>query len=252
MIFLDVHTTQHVLTDPLFDWGLWDFPMQTCFMCDAIATTHDHIPPKCIFPEQKDTGVDFKKNLITVPACDNHNLTTSLDDEYLMGILAFHWRNNQVAYQQSITKIKRALQNNKRYYDLFFGEGKHQLLFWEGKQLMTAPVDIRRFNSIMQKISRGLYFHHFNRKWIGDLDIQPISLVAIYVRDPGPTAVASTQVIQQMKQLCSKEKKHGANPDIFYYQLVHDNPPTHTIFYLVFYGGFEVIVNLSTNPIGYS
>ncbi len=93
--------------------------MRICFMCDESAPTNDHIPPKCIFPEQKDVGVDYRKNLITVPACDNHNLKTSLDDEYLMGILAFHWRNNQAAYRQSITKIKRAFQHNQRYYDLY-------------------------------------------------------------------------------------------------------------------------------------
>jgi hypothetical protein len=216
-------------------------------MCDAPATTKDHIPPKCIFPEQKDVGVDYRKNLITVPACDNHNLRTSLDDEYLLGILAFHWRNNQSAYKQSTTKIKRALRRNKRYYDLFFGKDP-QLLFWNGEQLVAAPVDINRFNSSMQKIARGIYFNHFNSKWLGDVGIQPMSLIAIYNRDPGPIVPALTQVTQQMKLLCSKEPRHGANPDIFYYQIAHNNPPTHTIMRLVFYGGFEVIANLGSNP----
>ena len=135
--------------------------MRTCFMCDAVATTDDHIPPKCIFPEQKDVGVDYRKKLITVPACDSHNLRTSLDDEYLLGVLAFHWRNNQAAHKQSVTKIKRAFRHNTRYYDLFFGEG-NQLIFWNGKSLVTTPVDINRFNSSMQKIARGIYFNHFN------------------------------------------------------------------------------------------
>jgi hypothetical protein len=217
-------------------------------MCDAPATTDDHIPPKCIFPEQKDVGVDCRKNLITVPACDNHNLRTSLDDEYLLGILAFHWRNNQAAYKQSTTKIKRALRRNKRYYDLFFGKGKHQLLFWNGEQLVTAPVDINRFNSSMQKIARGIYYNHFNSKWLGDVGIQAISLIPIYARDPGPIATAVMQATNQMKLLCSKEPRHGANPDIFYYQVAHNNPPTHTIMRLVFYGGFEVIANLGSDP----
>jgi len=217
-------------------------------MCDAPATTDDHIPPKCIFPEQKDVRVDYRKNLITVPACDNHNLGTSLDDEYMMGILAFHWRNNQVAYKQSTTKIKRALERNKRYYDLFFGEDKYQPLFWSGEQLITAPVDIDRFDAIMRKIARGIYFHYFSHKWMGDIGIQPISLVAIYDKDPGPIVTSLMQVTRQMNLLCSREPRHGANPDIFYYQVAHNNPPTHTIMRFVFYRGFEVIANLSDNP----
>lgn len=240
-----------ILQEPHFGEGI-DEEMRICFMCDEPASTDDHIPPKCIFPEQKDVGVDYRKNLITVPACDNHNLKTSLDDEYLMGVLAFHWRNNKAAYKQSTTKIKRAFQRNKRYYNLFFGASKHQLLFWNGEQLITAPVDIDRFSFIMQKIARGIYYHHFNRKWLGDISIRPISLVAIYDRDPGPIITPLIQITQQMKLLCSKQPLNGANPDIFYYQVAHNNPPTHTIMRLVFYGGFEVIANLSDNPCGNS
>lgn len=217
-------------------------------MCDAPATTDDHIPPKCIFPEYKDVGVDYRKSLITVPACGSHNLSTALDDEYLMGIIAFHWRNNQVAYKQSTTKIKRALQRNKRYFDLFFGEGKHKLLSWNGERLVTAPVDIHRFNSIMQKVARGIYFFHFNHKWLGDVGIQPLSLGAIYGRDPGPNDKLLSQVAQQMRLICDSVPRHGTNPEVFYYNVAHDNPPTHVIMRLVFYGGFEVLVNLCNNP----
>lgn len=217
-------------------------------MCDAPATTDDHIPPKCIFPVQRDAGVDYRKDLITVPACENHNLRTSLDDEYLMGMLAFHWRNNQAAYKQSTTKVKRALRRSKRYYDLFFGEGKNQLLFWNGEQLITAPVDIDRFDSSMRKVARGIYYKHFDSKWLGDIGILPVSLTAIYDRDPSPIAPALTQVIQQMRLLCSKQPQHGANPDIFYYQVAHNDPPTCTVMRLVFYGGFEVIANLRSDP----
>lgn len=221
---------------------------RTCFICDAPATTNDHIPPKCIFPEFKDVGEDYRNNLITIPACGNHNLRTALDDEYLMGVIAFHWCNNQVAYKQSTTKIKRALQRNKRYFDLFFREGKHKLLSWNGEPLVTAPVDINRFNSIMQKIARGIYFFHFNRKWLGDVSIHPLSLVPVYGGDPGPNAMLLTRVAQQMRSMCDSVPQHGANPEVFYYRIAHDDPPMHTIMHLVFYGGFEVLANLCNNP----
>ena len=213
-------------------------------MCDAPATTSDHIPPKCIFPEQKDVGVNYRKNLIEVPACKIHNRGTSLDDEYIMGVLAFHWRNNQAAHKQSVSKIKRAFERNKRYYDLFFGKGKHHFLYLNGERLITASVDINRVNSIMQKIARGIYYNYFKRKWLKNVNIQHISLVSIYNQNPGSATVALMQLTQAISLLCSKNSPHGENPDIFYYQVVYDNPSAGAIMRLVFYDSFEVIAIL--------
>lgn len=48
-----------------------------CAYCGAAATGKDHVPPKCIFP-------DDRLNLITVPACDEHNNQRSgLDQRFL-------------------------------------------------------------------------------------------------------------------------------------------------------------------------
>lgn len=221
--------------------------MKTCFMCEQPATTKDHIPPRCFFPEGKDVKADYRKNLIAIPACDSHNLKTSKDDEYLMGVVAFHWRNNPVAYEHSITKVKRALKRNKRYYNLFFGEGKHQLVYQQGQPLVTTPVDIHRFTSCMQKITRGIYFSHFGKKWLLNVDVQPLSLIPIY-KEWNPIIDDLAQVHQMMRQLCVNEPRHGENPDIFYYQLVQDKSQTSTIMRMVFYGGFEVIASLNDYP----
>jgi hypothetical protein len=53
-------------------------------MCDSLATSSEHVPPKCFFPEKKDLPreVDLRKNLFKVPSCDAHNSQKSHDDEY--------------------------------------------------------------------------------------------------------------------------------------------------------------------------
>ena len=63
--------------------------MAKCYMCDNLATTIEHAPPKCIFPEKKDlpAGMDLRKELITVPSCEEHNTAKSTDDEYLLNII---------------------------------------------------------------------------------------------------------------------------------------------------------------------
>lgn len=53
----------------------------TCYMCDLSATSVEHVPPKCMFPEFKDAKVDLRRKLITVPSCDDHNAKKSRDDE---------------------------------------------------------------------------------------------------------------------------------------------------------------------------
>jgi hypothetical protein len=85
-------------------------------MCESIATSVEHAPPKCIFPEAKDTlsGEDYRKNLITVPSCDAHNLARSKDDEYLLHVLAASITSNNVGLNQFLTKSRRAFDESPR------------------------------------------------------------------------------------------------------------------------------------------
>ena len=58
----------------------------TCYMCHKPASTREHAPPLCFFPEAKDLEPpqDLRKHLITVPSCPDHNLSASKDDEYAL------------------------------------------------------------------------------------------------------------------------------------------------------------------------
>ena len=79
-------------------------------MCEQKATSVEHVPPKCLFPEYKDTQRDLRLNLITVPSCDDHNGKKSRDDEFLMVSLAGIIGNNSIGYQHYRGKIQRALK----------------------------------------------------------------------------------------------------------------------------------------------
>src|SRR3546814_6410940 len=81
----------------------------SCYMCDEPSVSKEHTPPRCVFPEQKDTnGKDFRKALITVPSCETHNSAKSKDDEYLMMVLTSYFNNNEAAQEQIRSKIARA------------------------------------------------------------------------------------------------------------------------------------------------
>ncbi|MEP7285473.1 MAG: hypothetical protein ABI947_06870 [Chloroflexota bacterium] len=233
---------------------------KTCYMCDKPGKkTKEHVPPECFFPEQKDIpkGLDFRKNLITVPACDEHNLHNSKDDEYLKTIIALHWRNNQAGYEYSMVKIMRSfkLKEKKGLWDLFFGQGTHHQFFnFQGEELVTMPLDIARFNSEMDKIARGIYFYQFKQKAREKVIIFSRSLSAI-MREPNSIMNTLAQTNEASRLLCILEPKYGENPDIFYYQFVQSTAQTPSIrpsgimvltqvmsttMQLVFYDGFEV------------
>src|SRR4051812_40697399 len=86
---------------------LSDEPMsaETCYMCAELATSREHVPPKCISPEQKDVGRDFRENLITVPSCREHNGRKSRDDEFLLVCLAGIIGNNSIGYRHKFSKV---------------------------------------------------------------------------------------------------------------------------------------------------
>ncbi|MFZ6769305.1 hypothetical protein ACO0LM_19830 [Undibacterium sp. Di26W] len=63
--------------------------MVSCYMCDEVAVSVEHVPPRCLFPKQKDLpiGVDLRRELLTVPACAQHNMEKASDDEYFLGVI---------------------------------------------------------------------------------------------------------------------------------------------------------------------
>ena len=66
-------------------------------MCSQIATSKEHVPPVCLFPEEKDIKTSiFRNNLITVPSCELHNSKKSKDDEFLVACLAGIVGNNVI------------------------------------------------------------------------------------------------------------------------------------------------------------
>jgi len=69
-----------------------------CYYCGTDASSKEHVPPKCLFPEKKDIadGMNYRKNLITVPSCDKHNSNKCKDDEYLQLIIVHGYFNNTV------------------------------------------------------------------------------------------------------------------------------------------------------------
>ncbi|MCT4599136.1 MAG: hypothetical protein N4A50_14810, partial [Vallitalea sp.] len=141
-----------------------------CYWCGELATSREHVPPKCLFPENKDVkdiySQSFRNNLITVPSCDKHNMKKSHDDEYLMACLSGRVGNNGVAYIHNATKVKRARIRNPKIIKVDKGD----ILHVKGQQfpVQLITIDNYRLMHSFEAIARGLYFYQYHKRFLGE------------------------------------------------------------------------------------
>ena len=218
----------------------------TCFACSSPATTHEHVPPVCLFPESKDTDgqQDFRRNLITVPACAAHNLAKSGDDEYFLWVLSTNLPANSVAWQQVLTKLARAHKRRPALGQSILSDTKDVTVVDSRSgtkhDVVEVPLDGTRFQRVLDLVALGLYRHHFHERWAGSIRAHQDF---IGYADSGQTLDVDTHrlvLFDAAEKLFAPEPKHGENPDVFWYQVHEPNVRYRCLMRLVFYGGCTV------------
>lgn len=218
--------------------------IETCYFCGAPATSKEHVPPKCIFPEKKDLGIEanHRENLLKVPSCEIHNLRKSRDDEYLLAILSMNCDSNKVGQRQAATKLVRAFQRSEGFRRAAINDPVRRLIFDRDKRLIVGTaaltVDRGRLKRCFEHIGRGLYYHHYGKNhFTGSIDVKIEFSV-----DSGVDLLGESDHPQRgLRAICDQgfagTQKHGANPQVFYYQILHDQTSRFPLMRLVFYEG---------------
>jgi hypothetical protein len=215
-------------------------------MCDRPSTSREHVPPACFFPEadEFDGAENLRTNLITVPSFDEHNLLKSSDDQYISTVIAFHFENNPIAQAHFSAKIKQALMRKPAMFNFFPGLTPVMV---GGSPSAAFYVDRVRFNRAMDCIAKGIYFHHFGKKYIGPSQVMSYSLFDITSQKRDRINASLQEWRQYSDRFLQIAQRYGDNPEIFYYQVINviEN---HRIFVrLVFYEGFVVDVFFSND-----
>jgi hypothetical protein len=214
----------------------------TCYACSALATSREHAPPRCLFPEARDTvdGQNLRKNLITVPACDEHNSEKSHDDEYLFFALAGSYTSSGIGLQQFTTKVRRAFAKRptkatnfvRRSAPVQLRRTEHDE--WEhGAQIL---VDGERLDHVLSNTARALYFHHRQQKFQGTAEV--LTNFTVYLNDRMQANVS--KAFDMSARELAFEVAHGANPKVFNYKFVETS--STTLFYFSFYGSSSALV----------
>ncbi len=213
--------------------------MTTCYMCSRESVSDEHVPPLCLFPEQKDLppGVDLRRNLIKVPSCEEHNLRKSNDDEYLSLVLIAGIHSNATAQRQVSTKLMRALQKRPSKYGLF---GRVYEINLFGKPTGIFFVNRARFNRSIEYIARGLYFYHFHETWL-----EPIQVFSpVFAVSSGPNPQMASRALIAIETLTrdflSAQPTYGENPEVFTYQIALLGSKEGFVVRMLFYGGIPI------------
>lgn len=227
---------------------------ETCYMCDRIATTKEHVPPKCLFPEDKDLpeGVNLRKDLISVPSCDEHNTSKSNDDEYLMYLLCMTISNNSTAFSQFKTKIARATKRNPKLMQSILKGGRQVIAVGNdgiAKNTIINHADTDRIQTCFEHIAHAMYYHHFGKKFSGefrflqDWAVTPDKKHEFYVK----TKDGVFPILEFVKQYFVGLEHDGKNASVFRYRFVEPDEHGISSVSLQFYEETSVYVAYGPN-----
>jgi hypothetical protein len=211
-------------------------------MCLLPATTVEHVPPRALFPEFKDSGGrDFRLNLVTVPSCTIHNNSKSDDDEFLMVSLAGIIGNNSIGYRHKLTKVDRAVRRSSHRLlgKVFTKRHEPRVIALEGNKFLEViwgTPDVDRLLRCFDQIVRGLHFHHFGAPLDGT--IQTILGYLEYSNEGTKNFVRF--IVDRAEIDLEGKPRCGSNPDVFYYQVTDPDQFGIFLFRLCFYGGLSV------------
>lgn len=214
-------------------------------MCDAPATSSEHVPPKCLFPERKDLPprTDLRMNLFNVPSCDAHNSQKSRDDEYLLYVLSTSFQINEVGRNLYRTKVRRAIKRNASILGKFASTTK-PVTFREPNTEDTVKsvaheLDANRFNTMIDRLGRAIYFHHCKEKWTYGIRYQAEFLFAALNQSDEANARIK-EISRQADEWFSDVAYIGENPEVFKYQSLEAG--NSRIMRLRFYEGCKLLL----------
>lgn len=147
-----------------------------CYYCGNKATGKEHIPPRSFFPDGQ------RKELFTVPACEEHNNDKSKDDEYVKIVLTtsanLMFRGDLLPI---IEKSNKALKRNPKLNSIVKNNPEPAFIELSNEELIESKsheIDLKRFYSFFDCLGRGLYFHRKQSAWKGRVSIAPHFLLS--------------------------------------------------------------------------
>lgn len=209
-----------------------------CVYCGEPATTEDHVPPHNLFP----SGTP---GLIKVPACLACTNESSKDDEFFRNILANddrvrkHPEAQKVvgAYERSLQRpqaqgLRTSILRAQMQFSLI---SPAEIIHGKGTALKT---DFTRETKVLERITKGLFFHEFQRPHPTENTIS--------VHSPAKHIKEGTGALERVLEMIgyiNSENKKTSGKEIFSYGVaVAEDNPNGTFWALTFFKAIPFLV----------
>ena len=200
----------------------------TCYMCDAPATSREHVPPRCLFPDDP----AFRKNLIRVPSCDEHNMRKAKDDELLRNVLVCAPGNNDHCLSVLEAGVMPAFERRPHIIETFLPN----LTPMQAGPFDTASftVDLARFEASIAAIVRALFHAETGGKLL-----YPLTIAWAALMTQNCARAPFLELIRRWEGRLPP-MRHGANPAIFRYDFHQFKGGSSWLCRLRFYEGHPI------------
>ena len=221
-------------------------PVRTCYMCEEVETSREHVPAACFFPERKDLpeGVDLRRNLFTVPSCDVHNSHKSQDDQYLWHIITAARGLNDCGTRMVRTKVVRSIRERPALISSLMRSAEPVQIYdpntGQWHQTAKFQFDGSRVFRGLEHLGRALYFHHFKETW--PAVVQPFPSFAQFGSHKMQRSDQQMwrHIIERAAAAMAGLDRIGNNQDAFYYQVMPKDESPGAVMRVTFYGGVTI------------
>jgi hypothetical protein len=199
-------------------------------MCDAVATSKEHVPPKSIFPEAR----QYRVNLITVPSCELHNSEKSKSDELLRFVLAVVPGTNDLAQDVVTGKVMRSIDHSPKILDTLVPD--LQLLKFGEDETGGFTLNEVRFKDSIASIVRGLFFYEKGKKLTKELRVS----WGMFFTD-NYSSTPFLDILRKGEQMLPLSYI-GSNPQVFQYAFDDSKSGNTSLCRLRFYEGHPIYI----------
>jgi hypothetical protein len=221
-----------------------------CYCCEAIATTKDHIPPKCFFPDKKylpSKSPDYRSQLVTVPACSAHNNSRSSDDEYTAAVIVMNSKS-YLAFEMFMSKwVQTLLRREGVLGKRIFSTARNARVISRKNDVLiphetlAISYEMKRVERVIESIARALYYLEsgYQEKWTNACIIKSLNFLnrdLSYSQDAYNLSQINQAFIRGEKKYQELGIK-GAHSEVFYYQFFKSED-MNFIIRMVFYNDF--------------
>lgn len=223
-----------------------------CYACSRPAVSKEHAPPKGFYPPRKEVfqapkGKDYRRNLISVPSCIEHNSDKASDDNFVQAAIAVFAAAygdglESAATHPFIRKLIRRIQNQPRLRKSLI-ENATPVRTAAGIVIALKP-EAETIRRIIELTARALYYHDhgYLRRWPGDCQVHSPHFVMNDLSLP-PGAHDIQDTIARFTHLNRINYEgfalKGPHPEVFAYQTLEIEE--RIVMRMTFYGSFHFL-----------